>query len=337
MNGCRTVEDIATAVRLRYGLDVDVRRLVVLAASAGLLTESPAQTALARSQFDRLSLTIFELPLGPLLDWIELNAKRLPRFWLLAQAAVGMAGTFAIILLPPRAPSGSLPLVAVVIACALSLLAHETGHCLVALEKGVKAISLTVAIYAGVMPVVYVRLPGIFRLTPANRLRVWSAGCACNGVIAVSAAALSRLTSQESVFFWTYVARWNVALIVVSLIPFLPTDGYFILSTMLRTHNLRSRAYQSARAMLSGSFTELEWKAVIFLLSGFATISIGLFSSASQWGKWVERTGALPLWGWIVPFLVFAFTWILRSAAVRINEWRWRRSSKANELARVRL
>src|SRR6266550_710825 len=327
MDGCQTVEDISATVRARVGWEVDVGHLARLAASAGLLIEPPQGRRDSRSQFDRLTLTLFQLPLSSAFSWIERNAAILPEVWRALQAAIALAALSMIALLPARAHSGALPVLAAVIACALSLLAHEASHCFVALKKGIRPVSLSVAIYAGLMPVVYVRLPGIFRLTSADRIRVWIAGCGCNGVIALASNAMTRVPglSGQSGVFWTYLEGWNVALIIVSLVPFLPTDGYFILSTILRTHNLRSRAYSAAGAIVNGRFSGLDWKPVIFLLAGVATIAAGFFASASQWGKWLQRAGIPPAWGWTAPIVFLLLAWVLRTAGVAINEWHWRK------------
>ena len=325
MDGSRTVEEISMTLQSRIGRSMDVARLARLAGSAGLLTTLPDGVRASRSQFDRLSLTLFTLPLGRAFGWIEANAKSLPAIWLSAQAAIAFLAVAMMIVLPPASAGGAVPVAAVTVACLLSLLAHEASHCFVALDKGVKPTSLSVAIYAGVMPVMYVRLPGIFRLAPGDRLRVWIAGCLCNGVIALASNAIARLPglSAQSGAFWSYVERWNVALIIVSLVPFLPTDGYFILSTILRTHNLRSRAYSAAGAMLNGRLTGFDWKAFLFLLAAVLAIVAGIVSSASQWTSWAQRHGVPPAWGWGMPFFFLFCAWILRTAGERINNWRW--------------
>lgn len=337
MDGTRSVEEITVAVRDLTGRQLDVERLAGIAWRAGLLSESSAPALGARSELDRFSLTLFAFPLQRIAEWIQLNARHLPRIWLLGQLATAVVATLLLIVLPlpPAGYRGPVPIVAVVIACFVSLLAHEASHCLVALDKGIKAVSLTVAIYAGIMPVMYVRLPGIFRLAPPDRLRVWIAGGACSSVIGLIAAAASRLPGNGA--FWTYVAQWNFALVVVSLVPFLPTDGYFIASTILRTHNLRSRAYAAAASILRGSISGLDWKPVLFLIFSVTTLAVGIWSSASQWTRWAIQNGIRPVWGWGVPFVMLAFVWVFRSGVVALNEWKWRRSVKQQStLARVR-
>lgn len=340
MDGSRTVEEISTTLLNQTGRQMDVGHLARLAGSAGLLAGPSNGPQASRSQFDRLAVTLFQVPLKRTSHWIANNARSLPAVWLSAQVALALAAVAVIVLLPPHTQSGAVPLGAVTLACALSLLAHEASHYFMALDKGITPTSLSVAIYAGVMPVVYVRLPGVFRLPSADRLRVWIAGCVCNAVIALASNAFGRVSGlgPESGVFWTYLEHWNIALIIVSLVPFLPTDGYFILSTILRTENLRSRAYRVAGAMLNGRFREFDWKALAFLLAALFTITVGILSSASQWSEWVRRGGVRPEWGWAIPFFLLFCAWALRGAGVAINEWRWRRAvdGSANNQTQMR-
>ena len=44
----------------------------------------------------------------------------------------------------------------------------------------------------------------------------------------------------------------NLALGIFNLIPFLPTDGYFIASTLMRQTNIRERAWPSLRSFFAG-------------------------------------------------------------------------------------
>ena len=106
--------------------------------------------------------------------------------------------------------------------------------------------------YLAVIPVFVIRIPGIYLITPSKRIRVWAAGMW--GSLALAAMAALALRFADVPLPWQQllarVAIANAFVAAANLIPFLPTDGYFIFSTVFRQANLRQRAWREFKELL---------------------------------------------------------------------------------------
>ena len=82
---------------------------------------------------------------------------------------------------------------------------------------------------------------------------VWSAGVYCNAFLgSITSIALSYThfsPSIRSVLLMVMVANYIAA--IFNLIPFVPSDGYFIFCTAFRQVNLRVRAWREFRNWIS--------------------------------------------------------------------------------------
>ncbi|MET0396803.1 MAG: M50 family metallopeptidase [Longimicrobiaceae bacterium] len=257
MDGTRTAEEIRGRVRDELRRDLNVEDLAGRLRGAGLLLGPDGEVPTPRSHIDRMSLTLFSLPTARLADVVRRHAPWAGGVWflgLLAAAALS-AGVLAGVPEPANPWLRYPPPAAVVAGILASVLLHELSHGLAAVREGLSPRALTGGLYLGCLPIVYLRIPGIYTLAPTARIRVWSAGCVLNGVLAVAFLAFARLLPPGSAAgsWWHAMALWNLAVLQLNLLPFLPTDGYFLLSTLLREHNLRSRAWTTLFQWLRGS------------------------------------------------------------------------------------
>jgi len=103
-----------------------------------------------------------------------------------------------------------------------------------------------VQLYLGTIPIVGLKLAGLYTLPPRGRLAVWSAGIFTN--LSLTAAALlgMKAVAPGSVALeLTAAVNWLLA--VFNLMPLLPTDGYFVLCTLVKDSNVRVRAWDWVR------------------------------------------------------------------------------------------
>jgi putative peptide zinc metalloprotease protein len=124
------------------------------------------------------------------------------------------------------------------------VLLHELAHALAGARFGLIANSLEFALYFGFIPIVYLRIPGLYTLSPRRRVIVWSAGIFLNLILAAIGMAylIWQGTAGAALNIWYVVILVNYSLVVTNLVPFLPTDAYFILSTVFHVHNIRRNA-----------------------------------------------------------------------------------------------
>ncbi len=164
---------------------------------------------------------------------------------------------------------------------------HECAHGLAAKRCGLNPSKLNVALYLAFIPYIYLQIPGIYTLPPKRRLLVWSAGIYVNVLLVailwlvlqwcptgtVSAAIMAKL-------IWA-----NLSIIIFNLSPLMATDGYFLLSTLLKTPNIRTNAYLEFKKWAQRKHNHFTWPlAVYFTASSFVIAVMLLRTIESGYG-----------------------------------------------------
>jgi putative peptide zinc metalloprotease protein len=143
-------------------------------------------------------------------------------------------------------PAGLGLAVAVLSGTVISVLIHEAGHAVAACGEGLTARRVRLMGYLGVIPYTLLSIPGLYTIRPKGRLRVWFAG----PLASLSLASISYLaTGLESLpvaarVWFDHMSLANTMVAVWNCCPLLPTDGYFIVSTLLRQPNWRIRSWR---------------------------------------------------------------------------------------------
>jgi putative peptide zinc metalloprotease protein len=262
LDGTRTVSEIEQGLAAAEGKRVDVAQLCRFLEENGLLAGAPA-SSIRKRHVERFSLKLFRLPVEGLFAALE----RLGLGWLtwLAWASVpivALGGAVAFrdglmsALFDRHVRSGMLPsgLGLSVALVLFSFACHELAHGVVALRYGVRPRQFEASLYLGFIPLFFLRIPGLYTLRRTERLKVWSAGIAWNVlfasacVLALQAAAIPS-RARPAVLL---AALANYSLALFNLVPFLPTDGYFLLSTALRRHNVRDHAMRELARWATG-------------------------------------------------------------------------------------
>lgn len=301
LDGSRSPAEVQKQIREELGRDLDVDDFVGRLRSAGLLRDS-AEPARKPGRLPAFTLAQIPLSVGsgagrgkglwPTLLLTGICTVGLP----LALAQSGIAGAVQ------RRPDLLLPF-----GMLASMLLHEAGHAVVAAWYGLKPRSLTVALYLGFIPMLYLRIPGLYTLPPRRRIVVWSAGCAVNLAIAAGTYASAAALHPSAVWgvFLVTLATWNLALAKLNLIPFLPTDGYFIASTLLREHNLRDQAHQVLGGWLRGRGTAVRaWVSLYALATLWMTVRLAMTA-----GSWLAGFVPAPRAGQAVLYAVPFLAW----------------------------
>ena len=116
------------------------------------------------------------------------------------------------------------------------MILHETAHIIVGLNYQCPPQTLGFSLYFYFFPMYYILTPGIYLLSRKDRLKYHCAGIGAN-FIAYSVLSLVAVINGNNIF---YIAAFsNLQLIVINLVPFNLSDGYFISSALLKKINLR--------------------------------------------------------------------------------------------------
>ncbi len=243
-DGQRSFSEIA-ALMLAGGWQLDVRALYRKLADAGLIAGSEYASDLDRASFTWGELSIKGL--FPPAAWPRFIAHLATTVMFLSVAAAGLILYLAPIRVADMWNASRLALVIAILAgAAFSILIHESAHALAACAEGLRPSRLRFLGYLGFIPYVLLTIPGIYTVPPASRIRIWLAGPLGSLSLAsfcYLASGVASLPANSQVWLShmsvanTLIALWNCC-------PLLPTDGYFIASTLLKQANWRVRCWR---------------------------------------------------------------------------------------------
>ena len=158
----------------------------------------------------------------------------------------------------------------------LTILWHELCHALTAVRYGLIPSTLSVVGYLALVPLFVLKIPGIYLLPPSQRIRIWGAGIwgslALAGIVMTTSSVFQlSLTWQQ---YLARIALANLIVAVSNLFPFLPTDGYFILSTLFRQPNIRARAWREFKEVIRFRRSTSGLLMIYIAISGLTILSM---------------------------------------------------------------
>jgi putative peptide zinc metalloprotease protein len=306
-DGTRSLEEISGLLRAR-GCKVDVNGLHTRLAEAGLLIGSKPTRELAK-----LGVELFEIPTGRLMASCRRTVCFLFRplvvlsALLIAVAAVLLAtGTLGRAQDPHISSAAVYSLLGVGIFFSMAL--HELAHAFTALRHGLLPSKLKISGYLVVVPVAVLTIPGLYTIAANKRIQVWVAGIWTNLTIGSLAVIAVRFAAMPPLFahLLTKLALANCVIAAWNLIPFLPTDGYFILTTLLRRANLRPKAWRALIPGRRGRASASPWLIAYGLASASLMIAIMFWNAAA-----ITMLVLNSITGRIVVVIIFASMMVL--------------------------
>lgn len=259
MDGTRSIAEIELALRQSRAIDMAVAPLVARLDAVELTVDAARLPARPQSVLGILPLVTWRTQ--RLADRLLTAALIVHRVWWtgLGTLALVALGVLAFIDERPvdafHTLNDAVRLGLLGAACVVSIVLHEIGHVVTAARYGLRTSEATIGMYFGLVPTIYLRVCGIYTIGRRARAHVWAAGCAVNLILATVLLASARIYGVESEIgrMARHLAFWNATMVAVNLLPFLPTDGYFLLSTVLDEYNLRRRSYLAAMALFAGT------------------------------------------------------------------------------------
>ena len=267
MDGIRSLDEIQEILESEHGTKMNMQSLYNLCAENGFIKGVDKNPTLSRRGFNELDLfmvNLFSINIDKFRNFFAFLAKYLHTIVLFMIAIsiglgclmfVGHAGLNTNIAWYTLL-SDPTTIIFYILISTISVILHELSHVVVAYRYSITPKNLTVALYAYITPMFYVRLNGIYMIKPIKRVFVWIAGSTVNFFLAFVCYTLANFTSGLlNLFFLTGVVC-NLLLGIYSLLPIYISDGYYILSTILKTPNLRKSSFSQTFNLLKGDFNK---------------------------------------------------------------------------------
>lgn len=125
----------------------------------------------------------------------------------------------------------------VVVACIFfSLIFHELAHILVGLYYRLPPSKFGIALYMNIVPMYYIVTPGTYLIGRYARMKFHIAGVCANFILFAFFFMFGEMFHNDIFYL---IAISNFQLILVNLMPFSLTDGYFLMTILLKKINLR--------------------------------------------------------------------------------------------------
>lgn len=272
LTGENTLNDIRRDLIREHGVDVDVWSLYRKCFRAGLIARGARAPV---GDIQGSSATLIRVPIGRLLCLLQrASFVARPMLWtaavLIVLALIAVLGDSSLLRLAADSTvAGSSVLrnvwLTLMIGC-VSVLAHELSHCLAAAAWGIVNGILRIELYLGVIPVVGLKLTGLYTLPANGRLAVWGAGVVANlALVGAAVLLLKTVLPGSATLELALTINWLLA--VFNLIPVLTTDGYFILSTLVKDSNVRVRAWDWVCNPLQRDRERPSWFVLLYVIA----------------------------------------------------------------------
>lgn len=257
-DGKNSLSEVDALLQKEHNLKLDVHRLYTLFEHAGLITNAEIEYD-SSNELEKHGIQITALSLSRFQAMFSILAK-----WSHALLLCGVVlGIAAIPLLPgvfkallfvniyKIVDSSMISLIISLAVTTVSVLLHEISHAVVAKKYGLIPKQMKITLYLYINPMAYIITNGIYTLERKKRAFIWVAGILCNFMI-FSAGAIGQWFSTGTLHsLFLVICYSNLGLIVTNLIPFLPLDGYFLLTTILKFPNLRKKSFSGIKGLLT--------------------------------------------------------------------------------------
>lgn len=272
-NGKNTLAEIDEMLQSDHNLKLDINKLYKLFENAGLITNANIEYE-NKNELEKHGINIATIKLNIFQNMFRSLAK-----W---SNTLMIIGVLIIIISLPLSPmifkdllfvniykivdSSTISLIISLAVTTLSVLLHEISHALVAKKYGLVPSQMKITLYLYINPMAYILTNGIYTLERKKRASIWFAGILCNCII-FSAAVIGQYFSEGTLHsLFLLICYSNLGLIVTNLIPFLPLDGYFLLTTLLKFPNLRKKSFAAVKGLLNNKSLKIKGVYILYYM-----------------------------------------------------------------------
>ncbi|KHL92271.1 hypothetical protein QW71_30200 [Paenibacillus sp. IHB B 3415] len=277
-DGEHTLSEIDDFLQSDHNLKLDVYKLNSLFEHAGLITNADIEYD-NKNELEKHGIQIASVSLSRFQNMFSILAKSshsllLTGFLLCIASLPLIPGVFKELLfvnIYKIVDSSTVSLIISLAVTTISVLLHEISHAVAAKKYGLIPKQMKITLYLYLNPMAYILTNGIYTLERKKRAFIWVAGILCNFMI-FAAAAIGQYFSEGTLHsLFLVICYSNLGLIVTNLIPFLPLDGYFLLTTLLKFPNLRKKSFSGIKGLLNNRSIKVKG---IYIM--YYTISISI-------------------------------------------------------------
>ncbi len=280
MDGNHSFESIRNEINNSTGKTLNVENLYEILKKADLIYKKN-DSCPKKNEFETLGFKIFEFRIEKFRRFfLSFSTLVIPSAFLILGSII-FSLIFCIINsrdIPPVSLLGIkgnylIYLISILIIMTISISFHEIAHGVVASRYGIIPKKLSLSLYLFVSPIVYIKLPGLYAIKPRERINVWMAGVTVNSFFVCIGIVMSIIlnhsgASEFIINITSYIWYINLIFVIVNLCPLMPLDGYFVLATLMKIPNLRTRSFASIRNSIKNRTIQITvWQGVYFLLS----------------------------------------------------------------------
>lgn len=323
-DGKTSFEQIDKMIKITYGKSVDVNQIYMKAENAGLISGSCGSNE--KSELKALSIPVFSINVPKLNNSIKKICGVLWNIYFVICIVVIFVGALVLLM------NGSKNILTIDRAVSLdnsylkgfavtllmmvpSLFMHELSHFAAAISSSLNPSRVSLNLYLGVMPIWYVKIPGLYTIKIPKRLMVLISGILTNfAITSITFITVYYGKGNINSEFLLKLGAANFFAALFSLNPFTLSDGYFIFVTVFKMPNLR---FNVLTKIMSSSIKKirLNFYDVIYILTGIGVLSCSLIST-----YWWGFNITYEIFSWILkpPFEYYVTLLIIVSASVII-------------------
>ena len=245
-DGENDVERIQQIIAKRFPA-MDCRNFIRKIADSNLIQNQAEKKVSEVSEMRRTSINIIEYSIEKLkniprgvyqflfwLEWGLFFASWILMIWMLFDQKVSATDYVAYL----NATSYTRGLLWAALFGVIFMVLHEFSHIICGIYVGVLPKKIGFSLYLNFIPKYYIKSSGVYLIERWERVIFHFSGPAANFILF---ALFSYLGYRLNNAFCFYLAFSNLQVIVLNLLPFSLTDGFFIMATMLKSVNLRIR------------------------------------------------------------------------------------------------
>ncbi|WP_250674432.1 M50 family metallopeptidase (plasmid) [Paraclostridium ghonii] len=284
-DGSYSLDEIDKLLKEKEHFALNVNHFYNLLKTTGLL-ENETENIVDKSEYEKYSLKILQMDISKRERFFEKFSFMIPIIFITTLILIPLSiyniinnlGYFVDVNSFKINGSSILGFLSVATIFFLSILLHECAHGVVARKYGLIPKNLNIALYLYVSPMVYLKIPGLYTLKEKQRIKVWSAGMYMNlfiSLLSFSILGALKGLSFKLIFICGYI---NLMLIFMNICPFLPLDGYFILSTILKLPNLRKKSFKEFIKFINRKNNNLTFIYFIYFFTSITVMSLLVLS-----------------------------------------------------------
>ncbi|MGC1376220.1 MAG: hypothetical protein WA821_08360 [Anaerolineales bacterium] len=305
-DGQHSIDTIQNEYAEKHHQQIDVAQVYSLFSNANLIAD-PKPQHVFKGEFKRFSVDVLDINIRSFFEKRQPAIRKIFKPLMLVTLLLIVAG-IAVTRFDRITPtdiftvnnSFLLGYIVLAICGPLLTIAHELSHAIAASFYGASPRHIKVALYFG-LPVFYTDIAGIYTLKPNDRIKIWLAGSYSNLVIGCAMLIFYRFLSPvfqpEVGQIILKIALGSLLSIIGNFSPLTPTDGYFILSTLIKRANIRTRALQEFLKLIKGENNKLRGLLLgYFLISG--AIIVGALVLQLWWLFGILREILSGSFGW---------------------------------------